>query len=147
MLVPIQIADILEQDDLDVVLIPVNCIGVMGAGLARQFKRKYPAMCTEYFDACASGRINREVVASTDVATGIEYIFLPTKWHWKDMSNPTFINQKIRLLEHYRDDWASLNVGVPLLGCGLGQLDPLWVVAIFDRTFRSIGITPTFYGL
>ena len=76
---------------------PVNCIGVMGAGLAFQFKKRYPQMFNEYKKRCDNmemkvGRnyiwMNPKALQShmrcTDYGEFANIICFPTKYHWKD---------------------------------------------------------------
>ena len=48
--------DLLKQDDVDAIVNTVNCVGVMGKGIALQFKNKWPTNFTEYTTACKEGR-------------------------------------------------------------------------------------------
>ena len=48
--------DLLEQDDVDAIVNAVNCVGVMGKGIALQFKHRWPANFTEYTAACKAGK-------------------------------------------------------------------------------------------
>ena len=49
--------DLLEQDDVKAIVNAVNCVGVMGKGIALQFKHRWPANFTEYAAACEAGKV------------------------------------------------------------------------------------------
>ena len=59
--------DLLQATDLDAVVNPVNCVGVMGKGLAQQFKRRYPAILDPHRTACQNGEltVSRPLICGT----------------------------------------------------------------------------------
>ena len=71
------------------IVITVNCVGVMGKGLARVFKEKFPEVFREYQRACRAGEVapGRVQVVETRAANGPKYVVnFPTKRHWRDAS-------------------------------------------------------------
>lgn len=107
----------------DVLVNPVNTVGVMGKGLALQFKLAYPEMFAEYLAACCNGslRVGRVMAHKTDEFPYI--ISFPTKRHWRDPSRLEWI--RLGLI-HLRATICGLDVrsvAVPPLGCGLGGLN------------------------
>jgi len=106
---------------------PVNCVGVMGAGLAFEFKSKYPDMFWDYKAHCESGSMHLGIVRYYPL-DGQYILNFPTKYHWRDKS-------KLEDIESGLDYLIGLSVGLklksiafPLLGCGLGGLEPKPVV-------------------
>ncbi|WP_203596288.1 macro domain-containing protein [Actinomadura bangladeshensis] len=68
----------LLRDDAQALVNPVNTVGVMGKGLALQFKRAFPAVFASYVEACADGRLrpgkaSRPSGAGTGVLTGTPF--------------------------------------------------------------------------
>ncbi len=115
--------DILKAD-LEALVNPVNCVGIMGAGLALQFKRVYPRNYRIYKKACEQGRVVLGHMFTT--ARGMynpRYIInFPTKHHWRDKSEQAMIEAGLCAL---RDEIKMRNIqsiAVPALGCGLGGL-------------------------
>lgn len=101
----------------------VNCVGVMGKGLALEFRLRYPDMYDDYADRCSRG----------DVHLGEPYVYryvvppwilvFPTKQHWRSLSRLVDIEAGLTFLaSHYRK-WGIASIAVPPLGCGLGGLD------------------------
>jgi O-acetyl-ADP-ribose deacetylase (regulator of RNase III)/uncharacterized protein YwgA len=101
----------------------VNCVGVMGKGVALEFKKRFPEMFEDYEQRC----IRREV------KLGRPYLFkrlvppwilnFPTKDHWRSVANLDAIVEGLRhLLQHYKE-WEITSLAVPPLGCGQGQLE------------------------
>ena len=105
---------------------PVNCQGVMGRGLAAQFKRQYPAMFRDYARACGQGQLTTGQVHTFPVpGTGYpRYIInLPTKDHWRDPSRLAYIETGLQALQLELTRLTIRTVAIPPLGCGLGGLD------------------------
>lgn len=113
--------------DADVRINTVNCVGVMGAGVALAFKKKYPDMYKFYVKQCKAGEItpgNPSVWKSDDMfAKGIEIINFPTKDHWRRPSEYEYIDSGLRWLSDYLKERDSLTITLPALGCGHGGLD------------------------
>ena len=100
----------------------VNCVGVMGKGIALVFKRRFPAMFADYAARCKDGRMRLgEPYLYRDSA--VPYILnFPTKDHWRSAAKLDDIVAGLAYLEaHYRA-WGITSLAVPALGCGAGQL-------------------------
>ena len=101
---------------------PVNCAGVMGAGLALAFKQLYPAMFDEYRAECEIGRLIPGYLHLWVSPEGRRIINFPTKRHWSDKSTYEDVNDGIYTLRQYLIENPNLVVAIPALGCGLGGL-------------------------
>lgn len=104
----------------------VNTEGVMGKGIALQFKKAFPAMFDEYRKAAKAGeiRIGSMQLWATGQLEGPRYIInFPTKKHWKAKSRLADIDaglvDLIRVVRHL----GIKSIAVPPLGCGNGGLD------------------------
>jgi len=111
--------------EADAIVNPVNCVGVMGRGLALQFRDAYPANFLAYESACV-----RKIVQPGHLfvfETGREkprYIInFPTKQHWRDPSYIEDIAAGLADLVQVIGDKGIRSIAVPPLGCGLGGLD------------------------
>ncbi|HEY3530010.1 MAG TPA: macro domain-containing protein [Nocardioides sp.] len=104
----------------------VNTEGVMGKGIALQFKKAYPAMYEDYRSAAKAGeiRLGHVRVWPTGQMTGPKYIInFPTKGHWKSRSKLADIEAGlVDLIAAIRALGIS-SIAVPPLGCGNGGLD------------------------
>lgn len=100
---------------------PVNIRGVMGAGLAEQFKMRYPRHYDNYRAACRRGTLMTGTVLSFSERDKI-IICLPTKVHWREKSRLSVIRAGARALAAEMERLEIESVAVPALGCGLGQL-------------------------
>ena len=114
--------------DADVLVNPVNCKGVSGAGLAREFAQRYPAETTQYEKNCIRQRMKlgqvfgceREGCKPGDYPTAI--VFFPTKNHWQDPSDLMDIVAGLRDLQVWMRWHGSCSVVIPAIGAGLGGL-------------------------
>src|ERR1700750_2365993 len=61
----------------------VNCVGVMGKGIAQLFKQKYPEMYADYLARCERGEVRLERPYHYRDLTGVSIVNFPTKSHWR----------------------------------------------------------------
>lgn len=111
---------------VDALVNPVNCVGVMGAGLALSFKRKYPAMFIDYEASCLDGLVHvghMHVYFLGCVAPPQYIINFPTKDHFRNDSTEANIELGLRDLVRVIEEQSIQTIAVPRLGCGLGGLD------------------------
>lgn len=101
---------------------PVNCVGAMGAGLAAEFRRRYPAMFEDYRERCGRGEMR---IGEPYLWRGGERWVLnfPTKRHWREKSETAFIAAGLTRLKEAAEGWGVVSLAVPALGCGLGGLE------------------------
>ncbi|WP_375429450.1 macro domain-containing protein [uncultured Sphingomonas sp.] len=100
----------------------VNCVGVMGKGVALEFKKRFPRMASDYADRCARGDVRLgEPYLYTD-ETGVRIISFPTKGHWRSSSRSADIERGLEYLALRLTDWEVTSLALPPLGCGNGGL-------------------------
>lgn len=101
---------------------PVNCVGVMGKGLALEFKNKYPLNFEIYKKACdnTSFNIGNLLIVPVDNKFIVNF---PTKKHWRNKSDLEFIKIGLEELKVAIKDFNIKSIALPKLGCGLGGLD------------------------
>lgn len=100
---------------------PVNCRGAMGAGLALQFRHRYPGMFARYSILCQQKVITPGSVMFDD-GDGQHIANMATKDHWKMPSEMTWIHQGLKTLAGHLIEEEVPSVAVPPVGCGLGGL-------------------------
>lgn len=104
----------------------VNTVGVMGKGIALQFKRAYPAMFRDYVAATKRGEIElgKMHVWHASALGGPDFIInFPTKSHWRSASTLADIGAGLDDLARVIEREGIRSVALPPLGCGLGGLD------------------------
>lgn len=122
----------------------VNCVGVMGKGVALAFKRRYPAMFKDYVGRCDRGEVQlgRPYPYQADDHLIINF---PTKNHWRAVSRLQDIVEGLRYLqEHYRQ-WGVTSLALPPLGCGNGQLEWKVVAPTLIRHLQQLDIPVDLY--
>lgn len=116
---------------------PVNCVGVMGGGLALEFRHRYPEMYARYREQCLA-RMYRPGDVFAYPRGRETYIFnMATKGDWR---MPTLKEWVERGLENLKVAMRAAGVemtALPLVGAGLGGLDPVWVRLQVYREFEG----------
>jgi len=131
----------LLEADVDALVNTVNTVGVMGKGLALQFRRAYPDMFRAYERAAKAGEVNlgHMHVWPTDAATGPRYVInFPTKGHWRSSSRLADIETGLHDLVRVIRDLRIGSVAVPPLGCGNGGLDWRDVAPLIRSTLAEL---------
>ena len=124
----------------------VNCVGVMGKGIALDFKNRFPEMYDDYFRRCEAQQVK----------LGQPYLYkplippwilnFPTKDHWRSVARLQDIVRGLEYLElHYRD-WGITSLAVPPLGCGQGQLEWRVVGPTLYRHLKRLAIPVELYA-
>lgn len=116
----------------DVRVNTVNCVGVMGKGIALEFKKRYPAMFADYARACRRGEVAPGRLHTYRVAVNYLIVNFPTKRHWRDPSRYEDIDAGLDALRDLLAPLGRVHVTLPALGCGNGGLD-------WNRVSQMIG--------
>jgi O-acetyl-ADP-ribose deacetylase (regulator of RNase III) len=113
--------DLLEAN-ADALVNAVNTVGVMGKGIALQFKRTFPENFKVYEAACKSGQLQPGKMLVCKA--GDRYIInFPTKKHWRGASKLEYIEAGLRDLVEVIARHHIRSIALPALGCGAGGLD------------------------
>jgi O-acetyl-ADP-ribose deacetylase (regulator of RNase III) len=132
--------NILEAD-ADALVNTVNCVGVMGRGIALQFRKAFPENFKAYEAACKKKevRTGKVVVFETGRLTGPRFIInFPTKRHWRGKSRIEYIDSGLESLVDEIKKRKIKSVAVPPLGCGLGGLNWKSVRPRIMRAFEEL---------
>jgi O-acetyl-ADP-ribose deacetylase (regulator of RNase III) len=133
--------DLLKQHDVDAIVNTVNCVGVMGKGIALQFKNKWPDNYAAYRAACENKqvRIGRMFVFDAGPYAQPHYIInFPTKDHWKGKSRLEYIREGLVDLVAQIKALGIRSVAMPPLGCGNGGLDWSDVRPLIEAAFAPL---------
>lgn len=124
----------------------VNCVGIMGKGIALEFKKRFPDMYEDYARRCKAKQVR----------LGKPYLFkrlllpwilnFPTKDHWRSVSNLKDIVEGLRYLQQHYREWGITSLAVPPLGCGEGQLDWRVVGPTLYRHLKALDIPVELYA-
>lgn len=116
----------LLESDAEAWVNPVNCVGVMGAGIAAYLRNLFPAMFSVYLDDCRDQKVMiGEMNVYCQPMKKPQYIInFPTKVHWKNPSQKYFIMSGLEALLRSIKELQIKSIAIPALGCGKGGL--LW---------------------
>ena len=136
--------------DVDAIVNTVNTKGVMGKGVALQFRRAFPENYKTYRAACEVGqvRLGEMFVTKTGRLGNPRLIInFPTKAHWKSRSRLKDIEAGLRDLRRVVDAYDVQSLALPPLGCGLGGLSwadvrPRIEAALSDLPIRALVFEP-----
>lgn len=132
------------QSQAQAIVNTVNCVGVMGKGIALEFKRKYPTMYRDYVARCDKGEVEVGKPYPYPVDDHIVVNF-PTKRHWRSVSHLSDIEAGLHHLRAHLNDWGITSIALPPLGCGNGQLDWSVVGPTLHRHLSTFGIPVELY--
>lgn len=130
-----KIGNILTED-AEALVNTVNCVGVMGRGLALKFKEAFPENFKSYAVACKQKEVQpgQMFVYETGRLTNPRYIInFPTKRHWRENSRMEDIDAGLIALAEEIRSHNIHSIAIPALGCGLGGLDWLEVRPRIER--------------
>jgi len=124
---------------------PVNCVGVMSKGIAREFKKLFPDMFNDYVLRCAQHQVNLGQPYLYK-RTALPWILVfPTKLHWRNSANLNAIVNGLHYLQANYKQWKVTSLAVPALGCGLGNLNWHLLCPTFVNLLSSLNIPVELY--
>jgi len=122
----------------------VNCVGVMGAGIALEFKLRYPDMFNKYVVLCEQQQI----------ATGKLWLYkneekwvlnFPTKQHWKYPSKLDYLEQGLDKFMHSYQARGIQSIAFPVLGAAKGGLSEDKVLRLMENYLKDCTIPVEIY--
>jgi uncharacterized protein YwgA/O-acetyl-ADP-ribose deacetylase (regulator of RNase III) len=136
----------LFASDAQTLVNTVNTVGVMGKGVALEFRRRFPDMYADYLDRCAVG----------EVRMGRPYLYrrllppfilnFPTKEHWRSVSRLSDIIEGLNYLETHYSEWGITSLACPPLGCGNGGLEWRIVGPLLASHLARLSIPVTLFA-
>lgn len=117
------------NENVDAIVNTVNCVGVMGKGVALEFKKRWPENYAAYKKLCEQKKIQPGSMFVFDKSSllsedGPRYLVnFPTKNHWRAKSQLSFIEDGLNDLVAQIRFYQIKSIAIPPLGCGNGGLD------------------------
>lgn len=133
-------------DDAQALVNTVNTVGVMGRGLALQFKRAFPSNFETYARACADGRVQPGRIFVTSFGDDRWILNFPTKRHWRQPSRLEDIRSGLEDLVRTIAELGVASVALPPLGCGHGGLDWRVVRPLIFEKLDGLDVEIRLYG-
>ncbi len=141
----ILVGDIL-QSKAQTLINTVNCVGIMGKGIALEFKKRFPKMFEDYAERCERREVKLGVPYLYKTLLPPHIINFPTKDYWKSVSRLRDIERGLQyLLSHYKE-WGVTSLAIPPLGCGNGQLEWKAVGPLIYRYASQMDIPVELYA-
>jgi O-acetyl-ADP-ribose deacetylase (regulator of RNase III) len=124
----------------------VNCVGVMGKGIALEFKKRFPDMFQDYVMRCEAGRVWIGEPYLYRRAMEPWIVNFPTKRDWRSRSRLEDITTGLDSLERHYREWGVTSLAVPALGCGQGHLEWTLVRPILLRFLSRLEVPVELYA-
>ncbi|MFH0796114.1 MAG: macro domain-containing protein [Candidatus Omnitrophota bacterium] len=141
----ILVGDIL-QSKAQTLINTVNCVGIMGKGIALEFKKRFPEMFKDYVKKCEHKEIKPGLPYLYKTLFPPKIVNFPTKDHWKSVSQLSDIENGLRyLLAHYKE-WDITSLAMPPLGCGNGQQEWRIVGPLIYKYAKQMDIPVEMYA-
>src|ERR1043166_8630515 len=141
----ILVGDIL-QSKAQTLINTVNCVGIMGKGIALEFKSHFPKMFEDYVQRCDRREVKLGVPYLYRTLIPPQIINFPTKDHWKSVSRIADIERGLQYLLTRYKEWGVKSLAIPPLGCGNGQLEWKAVGPLIYRYASQMDIPVELYA-
>jgi O-acetyl-ADP-ribose deacetylase (regulator of RNase III) len=138
----------LLEDDAQALVNTVNTVGVMGKGIALQFKQRFPANYAAYAQACKLGQVQtgRMFVTEPGELTGPRWVVnFPTKQHWRNPSRMEWVVDGLQDLRSFLVGNAVQSIALPALGAGLGGLSWAAVRGYIEAALGDLSVDVRVY--
>src|SRR5438309_11326530 len=124
----------------------VNCVGIMGKGVAQEYKKRYPGMFEDYAARCARKEVRLGEPYLYQNASGVRIVNFPTKDHWRSPSRLSDIERGLDYFVAHFAEWGIERIALPPLGCGNGGLEWSEVGPLIFRKLSPLDIEIEVYS-
>jgi O-acetyl-ADP-ribose deacetylase (regulator of RNase III)/uncharacterized protein YwgA len=124
----------------------VNCVGVMGKGVALEFKKRFPANFEDYAKRCERKQVLLGEPYLFYDPSGQWIVNFPTKNHWRGPARLSDIERGLDHFVRHRTEWGIQSVAMPPLGCGNGGLEWSEVGPLMYRKLHELPIDVQVYA-
>ena len=132
------------KTDCQTITIPVNIVGVMGAGLANYTKKRWPSVEVIYKRHC-SRKLFKSKLLVVPIEDDKQLLFLPTKNHWSENSNEWLVNRSLEMLAHDYKELGIKTLAIPKIACGRGNMDFDEIKALIYKHLDPIPVPVKIY--
>jgi len=124
----------------------VNTVGVMGKGIAQEFKNRYPTMFEDYVERCKMKKLEASVPYYYEDMLGTSIVNFPTKEHWRSPSKLQDIIHGLDVFTENYQEWGIGSIAFPPLGCGNGGLEWSLVGRVMYQKLANLDIPVEIYA-
>lgn len=128
------------KSDARTIVNTVNCVGVMGKGIALECKNRYPKLFEDYVEKCKQKEIKIGSLWMYQQDSDYHILNFPTKEHWRDNSKQEFIMHGLDSFTKSYEKFECHSVSFPLLGASNGKLEPHWVLIVMVYYLKKVNI-------
>ena len=136
--------DIFAAEGLTAYAHRCNCAGAMGAGIAIEFKRRWPRMFDEYAARCADGRYSWGTSSSGPRAKR-PFTTWPNAARWRKKAQLPALAKALRRMVELAALAGTTRIGLPRIGAGLGGLDWMRVKRVLVEVGAETEVTLTVF--
>lgn len=123
----------------------VNCVGVMGAGIAYEFRLRYPEMYEKYQELCKNNMLDIGKLWIYKKNENKWIINFPTKYHWKYPSKIEYLEKGLKKFVSTYEDKGIVSVAFPILGATNGGIPQEKSIQIMEKYLSNINILVEIY--
>ncbi|AXK43892.1 macro domain-containing protein [Erythrobacter aureus] len=113
----------ITEDDAELLVNTVNCVGVMGKGVALAFKNRWPSIMPAYQAECRDNVLQAGGCRLFDLPDGRKWAGLATKDHWRQPSQMDWVRTGVAELARQAREAGIRTIAMTAPGCGNGGLD------------------------
>ena len=124
----------------------VNCVGVMGKGVALEFKKRFPAMFEDYARRCELKLVKLGEPYLFEDKSGVKILNFPTKDHWRSSSRISDIEKGLTHFAANYEQWGITSLSMPPLGCGNGGLEWSEVGPLIYQKIHGLAVDVEVYA-
>lgn len=121
----------------------VNCVGVMGAGIAKQFKKRFPAYYLDYYSKCQDGLLRVGTVdyyalspLTNDAPPPLFIVSFPTMLNPGEATQESELVTGLKSLTAFCDAYSVQHIAMPALGCGIGDFSFERLKVLVEEAFE-----------
>ncbi len=123
----------------------INCVGIMGAGIALEFKFRYPEMFEKYVELCDQQSIDIGKLWLYKSATNKWVLNFPTKKHWKLPSKIDYLKKGLTKFIHTYQNKGITSIAFPVLGASQGGIDESVSIGLMQTHLKECTIPVEIY--
>lgn len=134
------------ESEMKTLVNTINCVGVMGKGIAKIYKDRYPKMFEEYKDMCTKKLIHTGYLYPYYEDNSVKILNFPTKQHWRSPSKLEYIQEGLNWFIQNYERLKITSIAFPPLGCGNGGLDWETVGPLMYQSLKDLPIDIEIYA-
>jgi O-acetyl-ADP-ribose deacetylase (regulator of RNase III) len=125
------------QASVDTLVVPTNCVGVMGKGLSLEYKNKFPEMFSDYRIKCKVKKLTTRTPYIWDIGKSKKIFVLASRNNWSDKVNLIDVAHSFLYLANNYKKLGIKSIAIPAIGCGSGGVKWEDLKKVIDKIFEK----------